>query len=59
MMQGNSFFVLQVWGSGVLAAIKRIQGNLAEDHPYGNRSVEDCAFLVEEQMLWYESLGET
>lgn len=41
-----------------LSALGRIQGHLAEDHPYGSRSVEDCAFLAEELMLWYESLGD-
>lgn len=49
---------LERQSSAFLAALKRIQEHLADDHPYGNRSVEDCAFLVEELMLWYESLGE-
>lgn len=39
-----------------MAELQRIQKDLAEDKPWANKSVEDCAYLVEELMLWYESL---
>lgn len=39
-----------------LEELQRIQGDLAKDRPWGGKSVEECAFLAEELMLWYESL---
>lgn len=39
-----------------LEELQRIQQDLAKDRPWGGKSVEECAFLAEELMLWYESL---
>lgn len=39
-----------------MAEITQIQKDLANDKPWAGKSVEDCAYLVEELMLWYESL---
>ncbi len=39
-----------------LSELQHIQQDLAQDKAYGGKSVEDCAYLVEELMLWYESL---
>lgn len=40
-----------------LTELQRIQQVLAKDHPIGGKSVEDCAFLAEELLLWYESIA--
>ncbi len=39
-----------------MAELTNIQKDLAADKPWAGKSVEDCAYLVEELMLWYESL---
>lgn len=39
-----------------MAEITNIQKDLAADKAWAGKSVEDCAYLVEELMLWYESL---
>lgn len=39
-----------------LEEIGRIQKDLANDKPWAGKSVDECAFLIEELMLWYESL---
>ena len=39
-----------------MAELTNIQKDLAIDRPCGGKSTEDCAYLVEELMLWYESL---
>lgn len=39
-----------------MAELTTIQKDLANDKPWAGKSVEDCAYLVEELMLWYESL---
>lgn len=39
-----------------LAELQGIQKDLAADRPWGNKTTEECAFLAEELMLWYESL---
>lgn len=42
-----------------LEEIASIQKDLAADKPWGGKSIEECSFLVEELLLWYESLQET
>lgn len=42
-----------------LKDISRIQQALARDETFGSKSPEECAFLVEELLLWYESLQPT
>ncbi len=39
-----------------MAELQAIQKDLAMDKTWGNKSPEDCAYLAEELMLWYESL---
>ncbi len=39
-----------------MAELTNIQKDLAADRPWAGKTVEDCAYLVEELMLWYESL---
>lgn len=39
-----------------MSELTNIQKDLATDKPWAGKSVEDCAYLVEELMLWYESL---
>lgn len=39
-----------------LKEIARIQQSLARDETFGNKTPDECAFLVEELLLWYESL---
>lgn len=39
-----------------MAEITQIQKDLAVDKPWAGKSVDDCAYLVEELLLWYESL---
>lgn len=40
-----------------LAEIQRIQQDLAHDKvTFGSKTTEECAYLAEELMLWYESL---
>lgn len=39
-----------------LKEISRIQQALARDQTFGNKTADECAFLVEELLLWYESL---
>ena len=39
-----------------MAELQEIQQDLAEDKTFGNKTPEECAYLAEELMLWYESL---
>lgn len=39
-----------------LKELQDIQKDLANDKAWAGKSVEDCAYLTEELMLWYESL---
>lgn len=39
-----------------MAELTNIQKDLAADRPWAGKTVEDCAYLVEELKLWYESL---
>ena len=41
---------------GFLKEISRIQQALSRDETFGNKTPDECAFLVEELLLWYESL---
>lgn len=47
---------LQKQAEPFLKELGRIQGMLSKDITFGSRSVEDCAYLAEELLLWYESL---
>ena len=39
-----------------LTELTNIQKDLANDKPWAGKTVEDCAYLLEELRLWYESL---
>ena len=47
---------LERQAEGFLKDLGRIQGMLSRDVAFGGKSVEDCAYLAEELLLWYESL---
>lgn len=42
-----------------LAELQNIQKDLAADKAWAGKSVEECAYLAKELMLWYESLQPT
>ncbi len=39
-----------------IAELKKIQQDLAANRPFAGKSLDECTFLVEELMLWYQSI---